>query len=114
MDDGTYRDGAKTVTINDDGNAVDSEGNIIARGVTLDILVMDNVVIMKDEPIKTLFAKYDEKGNALEGGSYSICTVDGRVVKAVKDTAIPSLAHDGMILKGEDLTFSVKENGSAH
>ena len=111
MNDGTYRDGAVPIEINEAGNAVDADGNIHARGVDLEIPVADNVVTMKDEPVKTLFTKYDDSGNALEGGSYSICDMNGIPVKASKDTSIPSLEHEGMILAGEDLTFAAKKTG---
>ena len=111
MDDGTYRDGATPVWIDENGDAVDADGHVHARGVKLDIPTADNVVTMKDEPVKVLFTKYDDNGNALEGGSYSICGEGNVPVKAVKDTSIPSLEHEGMILKGEDLTFAAKKAG---
>ncbi len=111
MNDGTYRDGATVITIDETGNAVDADGNIHAKGVALEIPVSGNVVTMKDEPVKTRFYKYDDEGNALEGGSYSICGMDGVPVKAVKDTNIPSLEHEGMILEGEDLTFAARKTG---
>jgi len=111
MDDGTYRDGAVTVEINEDGDAVDADGHVHAKGAKLAIPVSGNVVTMKDEPVRTLFTKYDDNGNALEGGSYSICGMDGVPVKAPGDTTIPSLEHDGMIREGEDLTFAAKKAG---
>ncbi|WP_251497329.1 collagen binding domain-containing protein [Otoolea muris] len=111
LDNGTYRDKTTAIEINENGDAVDANGHVYARGVALAIPVTDNVVIMKDEPVKSIFTKCDDNGNALEGGSYSICGEDGAPVKAVKDTSIPSLEHEGMIQKGESLIFMAKKTG---
>lgn len=110
-DDGTYRQGSHTITINENGDAVDEKGNVVARGVRKEIPVENNLVSMPDEPIKVVFLKYDEDGNALEGGSFSIIGDGGEVVRAIRDTLIPSLEHEGMIRRGEELTFAADADG---
>ena len=109
--DGTYRDGATVITITENGDAVDAEGTIHAKGVAEEIAVAGNVVVMKDAPVKAVITKYGDEKNAISGGSYTILDGDGNVVTAIRDTQIPSLIHEGMILAGEELTFAANADG---
>ena len=111
LGDDNYQDGSTKVTIDANGDAVDADGNIHAKGVVSEIPVSNNTVIMKDAPVRITFTKYDEEGNAIEGGSYSIYDEYDEIVKAIKDTQIRSLVHDGFILAGEELTFEAKKEG---
>lgn len=66
---------------------------------------------MKDAPVKAVITKYGDEKNAISGGSYTILDGDGNVVTAIRDTQIPSLIHEGMILAGEELTFAANADG---
>jgi len=109
--DGTYRDGATVITITENGDAVDADGTIHAKGVAEEIAVTGNVVVMKDAPVKAVITKYGDEKNAISGGSYTILDGDGNAVTAIRDTQIPSLIHEGMILAGEELTFAANADG---
>lgn len=109
--DGTYRDGTTVITITENGDAVDADGTIHAKGVAEEIAVTGNVVVMKDAPVKAVITKYGDEKNAISGGSYTILDGDGNAVTAIRDTQIPSLIHEGMILAGEELTFAANADG---
>ena len=110
-EDGTYTDGDHTITIDENGNAVDENGEIHAEGVQYEIPVEDNVIKMKDAPTEVLLVKTDTDGNVLTGGKFQILTKEGVPVRAIKDTLIPSTEHEGNIFAGELLVFAASENG---
>ena len=109
--DGTYRDGTTVITITENGDAVDADGTIHAKGIAEEIPVTGNVVVMKDAPVKAVITKYGDEKNAIAGGSYTICDENGNAIAAIRDTQIPSLIHEGMILAGEELTFAADADG---
>lgn len=110
-EDGTYTDGDDKITIDEDGNAVDKNGEIRAEGVQFEIPVVDNAIRMKDAPTEVLLVKTDTDGAVLTGGLFQILTKNGAPVKAIKDTLIPSTEHDGNILAGEPLIFKAVAGG---
>ncbi len=111
LSDGGYEKDGVAITINSDGNAVDGEGTVHARGVQYELPVTGNVVSMKDVPTKVRIIKKDLEGNILTGGKYQILDASGDPVKAAEDTEIASTEHSGMILAGEDLIFAAKADG---
>ena len=101
--DGTYTDGDKKITIDENGNAVDENGEIHAEGVEEKIPVTNNVIRMKDAPTKLLFVKTDMEGVALSGGRYQILKPDGTPVKA--------LIESELFERGKEMIFAADPDG---
>ncbi len=101
--DGTYTDGDKKITIDENGNAVDENGEIHAEGVETKIPVTNNVIRMKDAPTKLLFVKTDMEGTALSGGRYQILKPDGTPVKA--------LIESELFERGKEMIFAADPDG---
>lgn len=116
-EDGGYRysDNGVSITIDENGDAIDEGGRIRARGVSYDIAVQGNKVIMKDAPTKMKLIKKDHHGNEVAGSVFQIFEelsgAAGSPVKAFSDTTIPSIEHDGNIRKGENLIITVPLDG---
>ena len=70
------------ITIDENGNAVDENGEIHAEGVKETIEVKDNGFQMKDSPTQVRFLKIDNEGKLLEGGKFQILNSDGSAVNA--------------------------------
>lgn len=110
-EDGTYIDGESTIFIDENGNAVDENNEIHAKGVGLEIPIENNTVVMKDAPTEMFFQKVDINGTVLTGGKFQILTKDKKPVRAIQDTKIPSTEHEGRILAGEALIFKAQTKG---
>ena len=110
--DGTYTDGDKKIIIDENGNAVDENGEIHAEGVKKELEIIDNVFRMKDAPTDVFIQKTDINGKALSGGKFQILTKDEKDVLAVRDTKIPSMEHAGNIAEGEKLIFAAELSGT--
>ena len=111
LPDGSYTDGETKITIDGNGNAVDGKGNIHAEGAKLDIEITDNVIRMKDAPTEMVFIKKSTSGSVLTGGQFVICDKNGTPKRALTDTAIKSVDHDGTIKQGEVLKFVAAKDG---
>ena len=77
----------------------------------LDIEITDNVIRMKDAPTEMVFIKKSTSGSVLTGGQFVICDKNGTPMRALTDTAIDSVDHDGTIKQGEVLKFAATKDG---
>ncbi len=102
---GTYSHGDHVLVIDEEGNAVDENGEVYGEGVQHELPVMDNRIVMKDAPTQLRLIKTDLEGRPVAGAGFQILQGNGNAVKAVSDTRIPSAIHEGMIKKGEHLIF---------
>ncbi|MSS36527.1 MSCRAMM family protein [Clostridium porci] len=110
--DGTYTNDGKKITIDENGNAVDENGEIHAEGVMKELVIEDNTFRMKDAPTDAFIQKTDLNGKVLSGGKFQILTADGKEVRAVRDTNIPSTEHTGNIAAGERIMFAAELAGT--
>ena len=80
--DGTYELDGEKITIDENGNAVNEDGVIIAEGVKEEIEVEDNVIQMKDGPTEVIFKKTDATTTEeLPGAHIQIIDEFGNVVE---------------------------------
>ena len=109
--DGSYTADGHTIVIDENGNAIDENGEIHAEGVQYEIPIVDNVVQMKDAPTEVFIQKVSDTGKILSGGKFQIIAADGSDVYAIKDTLIASTEHEGTVLAGELIIFEALLNG---
>lgn len=109
--DGTYQEGDTVIYINENGDAVDGQGTIHAKGVGYVLETGDNTVKMKDAPTKIIITKTDTDGKPLSGGKFQILDKNADAVNAIRDTRIISTEHAGFIKTGEKLIFEARKNG---
>lgn len=80
-EDGTFEKDGKPVTVNENGDAVDENGTLLACGVKSDMQIKDNVIIMKDAPTDIHFDKVDSTtGKSLAGAVLQVIDKNGAVV----------------------------------
>ncbi len=80
-EDGSYVDGETILTIDPDGNAVDENGTIHAKGVQYELSVLDNIIQMKDAPTNVVMKKVDDKtGLSLAGAALQVRDKNGKIV----------------------------------
>ena len=104
-----YEKDGLAITIDANGDAVDAQGNIHAKGVEYQIPVINNVVQMKDAPTDIRIVKTDLFGNEISGGRYQILHTDESAVLAVKDS--PEINGTKLFTRGEALVFEAETGG---
>ena len=108
--DGTYELDGEIVTINEDGDAVNEEGVVIAEGVKEQIEVIDNVIQMKDGPTEVIFKKTDATTTEeLPGAHIQILDEFGNVVEEWTSTTEEHVVTGILIV---DKIYHMHEEGA--
>ena len=109
-EDGTFEKDGKPVTVNENGDAVDENGTLLACGVKSDMQIKDNVIIMKDAPTDIHFDKVDSTtGKSLAGAVLQVIDKNGAVVSEWTTDETGAFDLKATLVAGESYTLHEKE-----
>ena len=109
-EDGTFEKDGKPVTVNENGDAVDENGTVLAGGVKSDMQIKDNVIIMKDASTDIHFDKVDSTtGKSLAGAVLQVIDKNGTVVSEWTTDETGAFDLKATLIAGESYTLHEKE-----